>query len=122
MSLVVRRPFPLLALLALSALAVAIALVAAPRIAEGASSKIVEVDAHLTIADADFQQVIASCPAGYEVTGGGYTIESVNPANYIEMNAPLSPDVNDGTWGWAVSMLNNSGVSVQLDVSALCMK
>jgi hypothetical protein len=122
MSLVVRRPYPLVVLLALCALAVALALVALPQLAAGASSKILEVDAHDTIATGDFGQVIADCPADYEATGGGYTIESVNPANFIEMNAPLPPETNDGVWGWAVSMLNESGVSVRLDVSVLCMK
>lgn len=102
--------------------AVALALVWLPSIAEGASSKIVEVDAHDTVHNGDLTQVIANCPAGFEVTGGGYTIESINPANFIHMNAPLSPSVNDGLWGWAVTMLNESGVDVRLDVSALCLK
>jgi hypothetical protein len=123
MSLVASRSFPLLAALGLSAVTVAVVLVALPHIAAAASSaKIVEVDAHGTVHDGDLTQVIADCPSGYEATGGGYTIESINPADFIEMNAPLSPDVNDGVWGWAVTMLNQTGVDVRLDVAALCMK
>jgi hypothetical protein len=123
MSLVARRPFPLVAVLALCAAAVAIALVALPPLVAGASSaKITEVDAHDIVHDGDLTQVIANCPAGQEATGGGYTIESINPANFVHMNAPLSPDVNDGLWGWAVTMLNESGADVRLDVSVLCMK
>jgi hypothetical protein len=104
------------------ALAVTVGLIALPQLASGASTKIIEVDAHDTVHNADLTQVIANCPAGYEVTGGGYTIESINPANFVHMDAPLTPEVNDGRWGWAVTMLNESGVDVRLDVSALCMK
>ena len=115
-------PGILIAALVAVAAALTIGLIVLPQLVSGASTKIVQVDAHDTVHDGDLTQVIADCPAGSEVTGGGYTIESINPANFVHMDAPLTPDVNDGRWGWAVTMLNESGVDVRLDVSALCMK
>jgi hypothetical protein len=118
-----RRPFQVFAVPAVATAAVVVALVALPQLATAApSAKITEVDNHATVHNGDLTQVIADCPAGSEATGGGYTIESVNPANYIMMNAPLSPTVNDGVWGWAATLLNSSGVDVRLDVSVLCLK
>ena len=34
----------------------------------------------------------------------------------------LNPDVNDGEWGWAVTALNETGVTVSWLVVALCTK
>jgi hypothetical protein len=122
MSLMARRPFPVFAVLALSALAVALALVALPRIAEGASTKITAVTATGTAHDGDLKQVIASCPADYDATGGGYEIASINPAIFVHQDTPLTPDVNDGVWGWAVTLLNETGGDVTFGVQVLCQK
>jgi hypothetical protein len=111
-----------LAVAAAATIVLAIALIGAVRGASDVNPKLVQVTNQGVVSDGDLVQVIASCPDGYGVTGGGYVIESINPANFVHFNAPLTPEVNDGLWGWAVTMLNESGVQVTLDVQALCLK
>ena len=123
MSRTLIRPFPILALLATAALAVALALVSGPGPAAGGSTKGIVVTEEGTAADNALVQVIASCPSGYDLTGGGYEIESINPAIFVHQDTPLTAEVNGGLWGWAVTLLNdNTGGDVDFSVQALCLK
>lgn len=116
-----RSPVPFI--LVIAAVAVAVALVTLPPLVRGASDKVIAVTEGGTAHNNDLQQVIASCPADYALTGGGYEIASINPAIFVHQDTPLTPDVNDGLWGWAVTLLNdNTGGDVQFSVQALCQK
>ena len=84
--------------------------------------KFTQVSASGTATAGDLRQVIASCDAGSHVTGGGYEIQSINPAIFVHQDVPLGPEVNDGRWGWAVTLLNETGVDVVFSVVALCAK
>jgi len=123
MSETVTRRFPVLALLAIAALAVTLALVSKPDLAAGVSTKVIAVTEQGTAANNNLVQVIASCPSSYDLTGGGYEIASINPAIFVHQDTPLTPEVNDGLWGWAVTLLNdNTGGDVDFSVQALCVK
>jgi hypothetical protein len=126
MSLVVRRRFPLFALAALCAVVVVVTLVALPGLAFAASGKAVIVTEQGTVPasppNSNILTLIASCPDGYQVSGGGFGIESVNPDNYVQVNGVIDPEHNDGRWGWLVTFLNFTGVDVDVNAQAVCMK
>ena len=117
------RPFPVLALLAVAAFSVALALVMRPGPAAGVSTKVIVVTEQGTAPNNELVQVIASCPSGFELTGGGYEIASINPAIFVHQDTPLTPEINEGLWGWAVTLLNDgTGGDVDFSVQAVCWK
>lgn len=112
----------ILMVVAAVAVAVAVAGLAAPPLASGSSTKVTMVEEQDAAADGALKQVIASCPSGYDITGGGYEIQSINPAIFVHQDTPLSPESNEGLWGWAVTLLNETGGNVTFAVFALCQK
>ena len=120
MSSQMRRIAVLLVTLAALVLLVAMTM---PGAATGAPlPKFKEVTVEGTLVNGDLRQLIASCGEGYHVTGGGYQFASINPALFVHQEIPLNPEINDGEWGWAVTALNETGVSVSWLVIALCTK
>ena len=102
---------------------IALVLVAVPRGASAVNPKLIQVTNAGTAGDGDLVQVIASCPDGFGVTGGGFEIESINPAIFVHQDTPLTPEINEGLWGWAVTLLNDgTGGDVDFSVQAVCWK
>jgi hypothetical protein len=113
---------PVHLLLSLGALVLLLVL-ALPGATSGAPApKFTTVSATGSALNGDLDQLIASCDDGYHVTGGGYEFQSINPALFVHQEVPLDPDANEGVWGWAVTVLNESGVDVTWTVVALCAR
>lgn len=70
---------------------------------------------HTTIPTGAHTTVEASCDSDELLTGGGYTVYSIGPADKVFSNAPA----NDKTWH--VEIINESGFGLQVDVYAVCL-
>jgi hypothetical protein len=120
MSPVSRRPLSLVALLAALVLLLVLTL---PGPTSGTPLPRFTVESATGSApNGDLDQVIASCDEDYHVTGGGYEFQSINPALFVHQEIPIDPVSNDGRWGWAVTVLNETGIDVTWTVIALCAK
>lgn len=113
---------PTVLILSLAAL-VLLVLLSFPRAASGTPlPKFTQVSVTGTAINADLRQLIANCDEDYHVTGGGYQFQSINPALFVHQEIPVGPENNGGRWGWAVTVLNETGVDVTWSVIALCAK
>lgn len=70
---------------------------------------------HTTIPTAAHTTVEASCRSDEILTGGGYTVYSIGPADKVFSNSP----VDDKTWH--VEVINESGFGLEVDVFAVCL-
>jgi hypothetical protein len=61
---------------------------------------------------------VAACPAGYAVTGGGYT-SSVDQVHAAQNDGPVLAGT---TWEWGVSVTNATAKSATVTVYAICAK
>ena len=75
--------------------------------------------------------VIAKCPKGWQVTGGGYDFQSGDPEVHIAYNGPLvrgdnlvaaDPGMNPAAKAWRVRVENDANVTWTFSVAAICSK
>jgi hypothetical protein len=108
--------------LALSTLLLGGAAFARPLLSGGAAHTSPRIPAtirtvHATVPAHDLGSAQARCQAGYVVTGGGYELATINPAVNAFTNAPFQSSTR---YGWNVSVINESGVDVDITAFAVC--
>ena len=86
--------------------------------AAGATS-ISRITHYLNVVNGESASVVADCPAGSTLTGGGFETTTTSPTMDVYRSAP---DVNTAgvAIGWDVGVSNSTGATVGVTSTALC--